>query len=470
MVLSMPSAGSPGITIHNSSGRPIRCFVECSDTADDIVSTLVGEFIAQRKPRKADSAEFRMKCLNTVRVLALNLACLVMAGRALWLQTPASKTWYAENRFWIGGNLTAATVEACTEFLVGQGYVAVLAGNASPLRANRRAAGIRPTAKFVTLVKGLGLTIKDIWRSPSSDLIQLRAPKLRDGSKLRLPFEWTEDLEAKATNLEGINRLLLSTPINLNVSNGQWSEIMTHIARKQDPDMPEEIADGSTLDLTNKTLYRVFNNASFDQGGRFYGGWWQALPKVWRSYVTINGRKVVELDYAAMHPTALSHELGLQPTTNFYEIGIGTKSVVKGTFNALINARGTSIKEVRGFDEHAVGMDWARFLQCVKEHYQPYRSYFGTGYGLKLQKLDSDIAEAVMLHFAAQGKVVLPVHDSFLCDERLEAELAFVMEEQFRLLTGGTIRLKAKRLSQNQRQILRCRLHTARQTGVPISA
>ena len=29
----------------------------------------------------------------------------------------------------------------------------------------------------------------------------------------------------------------------------------------------------------HKRVYRVFNNSSFDQGGRFYGGWWQNIPK-----------------------------------------------------------------------------------------------------------------------------------------------------------------------------------------------
>lgn len=109
--------------------------------------------------------------------------------------------------------MTAAAVKACIEFLVELGYGVALDGNASPLRANRRAAGIQPTAKFVALVKGLGLTIDDIWRSPSHDLIQLRAPKLRDGSKRRVPFQMTEDLQDKATNLEGTDYCFQRLPI-----------------------------------------------------------------------------------------------------------------------------------------------------------------------------------------------------------------------------------------------------------------
>lgn len=437
-------------TANKAAGRPIRCFLEYSKLADRLVNTLATEFMLARRPRKQDSEAFRAKCQHTLRVLCLNLACLVLAGRGLWLQTPASKTWYGENRFWIGDNMTAATIAVCTQFLADAGYVIALDGNASPLRANRRSAGIQATEKFAALVGGMGVTINDIWRSPSHDLIQLRAPKLRDGTRRRIPFHWTEDLEAKAANLEIINRLIQDTSVRLNVSDTQWSEIMAHIARKQDLEMPDELADGATLDLTQKALYRVFNNGSFEQGGRFYGGWWQAVPKKWRSYITIAGRKVVELDYAAMHPTALSHQLGLQTPPRFYEIGIGTKPLVKATFNALINARGTSLKPVQGFDEAEVGMPWTEFLGQLKVHYEPYRSYFGTGYGLKLQKLDSDVAEAVMLHFARQGETVLPVHDSFLCDQRIEAELAFVMEEEFRQRTSGTIHLKRKRLSQRQ--------------------
>ena len=39
---------------------------------------------------------------------------------------------------------------------------------------------------------------------------------------------------------------------------------------------------------------------------------------------------------------------------------------------------------------------------------------FFTGAGLVLQRLDSDIAEAVMKEMRHRGIVVLPVHDSFI--------------------------------------------------------
>ena len=34
---------------------------------------------------------------------------------------------------------------------------------------------------------------------------------------------------------------------------------------------------------------------------------------------------------------------------------------------------------------------------------------------MKLQKIDSDLAEQVLLEMIEKGKVILPIHDSFVC-------------------------------------------------------
>ncbi len=446
-----------------AAGRPIRPYLDYSGRVRGMLDQLQGLFDAHRRPRKADPPSFRGKCRRTMAVLCLNLTCLILSGRSLWLQTPSSKTWYAENRFWLGSDITASSVQACSDILVEAGLATKLDGRASSLSANRRSAGLWPSDKFRKLVWDNSISEQDVWRSPSQDLIQLRARKSRDGFKRRIPFQWDEELQRQADNLATINAQVQQVPIRLDVSDSQWETILDHISRKHSDG---EEAEEATLDQTQRSLYRVYNNASFEQGGRFYGGWWQAVPKRWRPYINIAGSKVVELDYAAMHPTALSHRQGIPVRGRFYEIGIGNKPIVKATFNALINARGTSIKPVDGFDEESIGMTWSDFLKAVKSHYQPYRPYFGTGYGLRLQKLDSDIAETVMLHFVRTGRVVLPVHDSFLCAQADEAELAWVMEEEFRIRTGGTINLRRKRLSQAQINEIRARRALDRSIGL----
>ena len=42
------------------------------------------------------------------------------------------------------------------------------------------------------------------------------------------------------------------------------------------------------LGPSRQQVHRVFNRSSFDNGGRFYGPWWQQCPKAWRREIFIN--------------------------------------------------------------------------------------------------------------------------------------------------------------------------------------
>ena len=54
-------------------------------------------------------------------------------------------------------------------------------------------------------------------------------------------------------------------------------------------------------------------------------------------------------------------------------------------------------------------------MTAITDYHQPIADYFFKGAGKELQKLDSDIAEHVLLSLIEQGKAILPVHDSFVC-------------------------------------------------------
>ena len=51
----------------------------------------------------------------------------------------------------------------------------------------------------------------------------------------------------------------------------------------------------------SKFVRRIFNNGSFDEGGRFYGGWWQSIPREFRKHITINHKPTEEVDYSGHH-------------------------------------------------------------------------------------------------------------------------------------------------------------------------
>ena len=60
-----------------------------------------------------------------------------------------------------------------------------------------------------------------------------------------------------------------------------------------------------------------------------------------------------------------------------------------------------------------------------------------TAQGLRLQYIDSQLAERVMLHFAKKGVPVLPVHDSFITAAQHQHELVAVMKRVFGERFGG---------------------------------
>ena len=55
------------------------------------------------------------------------------------------------------------------------------------------------------------------------------------------------------------------------------------------------------VDPAHRRLRRIFNNSDFTQGGRLYGGFWQAMSSDERQeHILIEGDWCVELDYGQM--------------------------------------------------------------------------------------------------------------------------------------------------------------------------
>ena len=64
-----------------------------------------------------------------------------------------------------------------------------------------------------------------------------------------------------------------------------------------------------------------------------------------------------------------------------------------------------------------------------------------------LQRIDSEIAEYVMLHFAKHDMPILPLHDSFLIRSGYEESLEQVMQEAFYHLVGSDVGIEEKKMA-----------------------
>ena len=151
---------------------------------------------------------------------------------------------------------------------------------------------IRGTEKLITLLDQDG----PLWPWELYQRADAEVLILKDGEKKRINFTDSDATQAMRDNLRVINNALLSHWADLELPDNKFRRLGGWMIADE---------DRQPLDLSRRTLYRVFNNRSFEQGGRFYGGWWQEVPRVYRRFIRIDGEPTAELDYSSLHPRIL---------------------------------------------------------------------------------------------------------------------------------------------------------------------
>jgi hypothetical protein len=231
---------------------------------------------------------------------------------------------------------------------------------------------------------------------------------LRDDDAVPIDYRDSDRTNRWRRHLKGINEALVATAIG----------IRGRAVRDGDP-LPEGVG------VARNSLHRVFNRGSFTLGGRFYGSWWQNIPKELRPLITINERPTIELDYPRLHPTMLYAEAGHLLCGDAYEISGWGRKLVKVAFNTLVNAD-TRVAAIRSIAQEIRGQGAYRkakqLVQAIETKHQPIASAFGTGAGLRLMRRDSDMTERIMLLLIRKGVVVLPIHDSYIVPDGTKAK------------------------------------------------
>ncbi|KQI67603.1 hypothetical protein AN189_14930 [Loktanella sp. 3ANDIMAR09] len=243
-------------------------------------------------------------------------------------------------------------------------------------------------------------------------------------------------------NLHVINRMLSDNLADLSLCEREVQSKLHEIA------FIRERTSAHSPDYTARTVYRVFNNSDWEQGGRFNGAWWIGCPSPLRPYIHIDGKRTVEVDYSGLHAAMLFAEAGLQIPNDPYERclskaidtpeGKAERKLVKLTFNALLNAKTVQhFGQVKGYSEDLTGREWDDFKKFIVSSFPEFKQHFGSGVGLRLQRKDSDLAERVMLKFAAMGYACLPVHDSFIVHHEMQDVLTDTMKAVFKDMFGS---------------------------------
>jgi len=315
------------------------------------------------------------------------------------------------------------------------------------------------TALLLEVLADLGIRAEHVERSADEPVVYLK-----DKEKHLVAYDPDEpEVRSIIQAVEGYNDCVGGVDIRLAMSEAALAEMFDAMAKDKKRRSPINFGD--------KRLRRIFNNSTFDQGGRWYGGWWQNVPSGYRAHLLIDGEETIELDYSGCFIRMLYHREGidLDPTADVYFLpqidaafraqGMndweGVRGAVKQLMNILINASETDY--ISGFSDLTLPRgfeDLDLVYSLLAKKHEPIASYFKSGEGVRLMRVESDIAEAILMEGATKGLAVLPIHDSFVVQKRHGTWLREAMLSGYRDVFGFDPVVKPGLPAEPERRVL----------------
>lgn len=392
------------------------------------------------------------------------LSCILANGlRCKWLrivplvsfQTKADIDFYTRpNRpMW----LSAQAVRRNIEGLANVGLARLQVGHRGV------SSSYEVSAELLQLAEACGVSERSLGTSiQREELIRLKGCKPKPAfdrfkGKLirhnaeRIYFEPTAQTEQLGDELAAYNDFVAAQDISIDLSDDAVSRWLAKLNN-------DDLHTGAKLrspELFRDAVYRVFNDADpaepkFDKGGRLAGAWWLNAPEDVRALIRIDGKPTVELDYGACHPRMLYHELDLEPPADPYDIPeiaalerdddveVGAyKRLVKWETQVLINGGSRPDLVTRPIDIKAPGKAALKGLRAAIRHWHdPIASDFGSRAGLRLMKVEADIAVAIISTARQNRWLALSIHDAFRVQESRVEELRTMMVEEYKIRFG----------------------------------
>jgi hypothetical protein len=201
--------------------------------------------------------------------------------------------------------------------------------------------------------------------------------------------------------------------------------------------------------INQKKLYRVFNEKSFERGGRFYGALYQYMPKGFRKDILINGEPAIELDYSAHHIRIPYHLEGIDYRDDPYLALTDDpeeRKIFKKLLLVALNAT-TEKKAIEAFRSECIETAWKTELSLADEsirgllarardQHKRIAGFIHSGKGRMLQNLDSRITEGILMRMTDMAIPCLPVHDSYIVPRQHEDRLRDVMGGTYKEAIG----------------------------------
>ena len=192
------------------------------------------------------------------------------------------------------------------------------------------------------------------------------------------------------------------------------------------------------------SMTRIFSRGTLELGGRYYFPL-QNIRSEARKYFSFNGEPVVEIDFAAIHPTMLYQSRGLELDEDPYTIEGWKRTKVKVAFNIMLNRDGgpKATSAAKAISNNlGISLKEAKALELsILMKHKPIAAFFNTDKGLELQRLDSKIITHILQYFVRTLKrPIVTVHDSALVSIRDVESLRLAMEAAYEEVLSDKVR------------------------------
>jgi hypothetical protein len=271
---------------------------------------------------------------------------------------------------------------------------------------------------------------------PDAEVIVLKSPKNKSRRSHAIAYQDTDKTTQDRVLLLTYNRFLARHSIQLPDLTGSGH-----------PD----------LILTR----RIFSNASWQEGGRLFGGNFQQLSETEREGITINGQPIVELDIKSCHATMAFAEAGVnwQASSNMdiyqhEKLSKWPRELAKRAFNITLNAQRESkakwalldTSNKNGwpyiYDEVRVRGWQSRLLNDIQTTFPELSHLFFRGRGMHYMWQEGEIGLKVIAACMAKDIPILTVFDSFIMPTQQEAIAREIIDVAFHVVVGVHCQLK----------------------------
>jgi hypothetical protein len=250
---------------------------------------------------------------------------------------------------------------------------------------------------------------------------------LKNAAGELIAYKDTPQTRDRRNMLDRVNTVLSETDFrivgNKAMSDGRWMK-----------------TDDVPFSMTQTAVHRVFNGG-WTLGGRFYGAFWMSMSGDDRRHILIDGHETTEVDYDTLHARIIYAWAKKKLVGDAYEIAGFERKVAKRAFFIIVNAP-TYLSAKGAVAEYLTKKKMdpkhaGKLIAAMKERHEPVAKYFHSGLGLKLQNLDSDMAEYVLRIMTVQkGIPCLPIHDSFIVPAGQVKNLIRTMKAAYEKFVG----------------------------------